>query len=261
MNKIAALQLPTLALSESRLDYYLKASKDNGANLVVLGEYVLNSFFTELLSMPKNMIKEQSLAKKESLIKFAKKYDIKIIAPFISVENKGLKKLCLMVSKDEVKSYEQQILMPYSHWNEEKFFINSCKKLKLFSFDYNDIKCAVCFGFEAHFDFFWNQIKAKKIDLLILPTASTFNSEQRWLEMLKTRAFLSSCAILRVNRVGKANNDDKWNFYGNTLYINAFAELTECLKDKEEMLIIQAEKSSEARKLWKFDSIARKYNS
>lgn len=30
MSKIAALQFPTLALSESRLDYYLKASKDNG---------------------------------------------------------------------------------------------------------------------------------------------------------------------------------------------------------------------------------------
>ncbi len=44
MSKIAALQFPTLALSESRLDYYLKASKDNGANLVVLGEYVINSF-------------------------------------------------------------------------------------------------------------------------------------------------------------------------------------------------------------------------
>lgn len=45
MSKIAALQFPTLALSESRLDYYLKASKDNGVNLVVLGEYVINSFF------------------------------------------------------------------------------------------------------------------------------------------------------------------------------------------------------------------------
>ena len=67
MSKIAALQFPTLALSESRLDYYLKASKDSGANLVVLGEYVLNSFFTELLAMPKSMIKEQSEAKKRKL--------------------------------------------------------------------------------------------------------------------------------------------------------------------------------------------------
>lgn len=121
MSKIAALQFPTLALSESRLDYYLKASKDNGVNLVVLGEYVINSFFTELLHMPKNMIKEQSEAKKESLIKLAKKYELEIIAPYVSVEAKSYKKLCLKVTPNGVKSYEQQILMPYEHWNEEKF--------------------------------------------------------------------------------------------------------------------------------------------
>lgn len=66
MSKIAALQFPTLALSESRLDYYLKASKDNGVNLVVLGEYVINSFFTELLHMPKNMIKNKAKLKKKA---------------------------------------------------------------------------------------------------------------------------------------------------------------------------------------------------
>lgn len=121
MSKIAALQFPTLALSESRLDYYLKASKDSGANLVVLGEYVLNSFFTELLAMPKSMIKEQSEAKKESLIRLAKKHELEIIAPYISVETKGYKKLCLKVAPNHIKTYEQQVLMPYNHWNEEKF--------------------------------------------------------------------------------------------------------------------------------------------
>lgn len=65
MSKIAALQFPTLALSESRLDYYLKASKDNGANLVVLGEYVINSFY-RTFAYAKNMIKEQSEAKKKA---------------------------------------------------------------------------------------------------------------------------------------------------------------------------------------------------
>ncbi len=74
--------------------------------------------------MPKNMIKEQSEAKKESLIKLAKKYELEIIAPYVSVEAKSYKKLCLKVTPNGVKSYEQQILMPYEHWNEEKFFSN-----------------------------------------------------------------------------------------------------------------------------------------
>ena len=41
---VCALQLPTQPMSESRLDYYFRICADEGARLVVLGEYVLNSF-------------------------------------------------------------------------------------------------------------------------------------------------------------------------------------------------------------------------
>lgn len=257
MSKIAALQLPTLPLSNARLDYYLKACKDSGANLVVLGEYVLNSFFTELLKMPKNMIKEQSESKKESLIKLAQKYKLNIIAPWVSVESKGYKKLCLKVSTDEIKSYEQQILMPYAHWNEENFFNNHCEKLKLFTFMYENLKCALLFGFETHFDTFWQLILQKQLDLIIVPCASTFNSAQRWRELLKTRAFLSSTAILKVNRIG--GNDEEWKFYGDSFFVDAFGQMSESLSDKEEMLIVEVSKASEAKKLWNFDKITKKF--
>ncbi|MCH5335982.1 MAG: carbon-nitrogen hydrolase family protein [Campylobacter sp.] len=257
MSKIAALQFPTLALSESRLDYYLKASKESGADLVVLGEYVTNSFFTELLTLPKSMIKEQSETKKQSLTQLAKKYELEIIAPLVSVENKGYKKLCLRVSPHSLKSYEQQILMPYEHWNEQKFFSNKTNQIKLHHFTYVGLKCALLFGFEAHFDIFWQEIMAKKIDLVIIPTASTFSSKQRWEELLKTRAFLNSTSILRVNRIGKQS--EEWNFYGDTLFIDAFGEIKERLGSEEEMLIIEPNKASEARKLWAFDKILTKF--
>lgn len=261
MSKISALQLPTLSLSESRLDYYLKASKDNGANLVVLGEYVINSFFSELLTMPKNMIKEQSQTKKDSLVKLCKKYDLEIIAPFVMVENKGYKKVCLKFSTNKIQTYEQQILMPYAHWNEEKFFINKCEEIKLFTFNYDGYKCALMFGFEVHFDIFWQKIISKKIDLVIIPNCATFESQKRWEELLKTRAFLNSCAILRVNRIGNLKNEDyEWKFYGDSMYIDAFGEVINKLNDKEEMLIIDLEKSNQARNLWNFEKINKKFN-
>lgn len=260
MSKIAALQLSTLPLSDARLNYYLKACKDSGANLVVLGEYVLNSFFTELCTKSKQLIKEQSESKKASLAEFAKKYELTIIAPYVSVENKGLKKLCLKVSPSEIKSYEQQILMPYAHWNEDKFFCNHSEKLRLFTFSYQNLKCALLFGFEAHFDAFWQLILQKKLDLVIMPCANTFESKQRWRELLKMRAFLSSTAILRVNRIGQAKSGSEvWEFYGDSLYVDAFGQIKECLSDKEEMLIIDTPKASEAKKLWGFDKIIKNY--
>ena len=63
MSKIAALQLSTLPLSDARLDYYLKACKDSGANLVVLGEYVLNSF------LPSFALCQSSLSKSKARVK------------------------------------------------------------------------------------------------------------------------------------------------------------------------------------------------
>lgn len=258
MSSVVALQFPTLALSESRLDYYLKAAKESGANLVVLGEYVLNSFFSELKTMPKSMIKEQSESKKESLIKLSKKYDLTIIAPLISTENDGFKKICIKVNPQGIKNYEQQILMPYAHWNEEKFFNNKkTDKLKLFTFTHEGLKCALLFGFEAHFDIFWQMIMKKKIDLVIIPTASTFDSNQRWLELLKTRAFLNSTNILRVNRIGNLKQENEWKFYGDSFFIDAFGEVQEQLGDQEEMLVVEVSKASEARNLWGFEKIIK----
>ena len=58
--KIAALQLSTQALSNARLDYYLRICEQKDVRLVALGEYVLNNFFTELKQMPVDLVKEQS---------------------------------------------------------------------------------------------------------------------------------------------------------------------------------------------------------
>ncbi len=55
--KIAALQLSTLPLSNSKLDEYFNKCYNEDADVAVLGEYVLNSFFKELVKMPKYMIK------------------------------------------------------------------------------------------------------------------------------------------------------------------------------------------------------------
>ena len=158
-----------------------------------------------------------------------------------------------------VKSYEQQILMPYTHWNEAKFFINKTDKIKLFSFTYEKLKCALLFGFETHFDLFWQEIRAKKIDLVIVPSVCTFGSQKRWEELLKTRAFLNQVSILRVNRIGSAKHSEEWKFYGDSFFIDAFGEMKDRLGGEEEMLIAQPQSANEARKIWTFDKIIKDY--
>ena len=73
---VAALQLPTLGMNATRLEFYLKQAKSRGVDLLLFGEYVMNHFFKEFATMSPNMVKEQSRKHVELLKGFSKKYDI-----------------------------------------------------------------------------------------------------------------------------------------------------------------------------------------
>jgi len=106
------------------------------------------------------------------------------------------------ISGRSVTYYPQQFLINYPHWNEEAFFANAIEPVKsplIFSID--GFKFAVMGGFEIHFDPIWDAISSKNIDAVLMPSASTFDSHNRWRELIKMRAFTHNCYILRANRV------------------------------------------------------------
>lgn len=262
MSKICALQLATQPMSDLRLDYYFKICSQEDARLVALGEYVLNSFFKELETMPRSIVKEQSERKRDSLLNLASKYDVTIIAPIVLSKGNNFTKVVAKFSPGGVKFHEQQILMPYSHWNEAKFFANAQEgELNFMTFMHDKLKIGVMFGFEAHFDASWTYMMSKKVDVVVMPTASTFFSENRWEELLKTRAFLNNIYILRVNRVGNHKvTAGQWNFYGDTMLIDPLGEVETSLGNSEEMLIAKVSKQKvvNARNLWEFKKILHK---
>lgn len=261
--KICVLQLPTLPMSENRIDYYIKIAKDNDSKIVLMGEYVLNSFFNELTKMPKSIIKEQTAHKKELFEKLAKKYNITIIAPIILLKSNGIFKVCAKFTPTNTKFFEQKFLINYSHWNEDKFFANSNNfdKNSDFSmpiFSQDGFKFGIAFGFEAHFDIIWQHFMQKKVDCVLMPTASTFESNERWEMLLKTRAWLNSVFIIRANRIGKTQFlDRECDFYGNSFAIDPNGEMINALRNEEGVMLCNIEKSeiNEARKLWNFKKI------
>lgn len=264
--KICVLQLPTLSMSENRIDYYIKIAKDNKSEIVLIGEYVLNSFFNELKKMPNSIIKEQTVHKKELFLKLSKKYNIVIIAPLIIVKNNEIYKVCAKFSPNKIKIFNQQFLINYSHWNEENFYSNS-KNFNIDTdfnmpiFSLNNFKFGIAFGFEAHFDIVWKYFMQKNVDCILMPTASTFDSNERWEMLLKMRAWLNSVFIIRANRIGKTQFLDKeCDFYGNSFAIDPNGELVNALKNEEGVMLCNIEKNeiNEARKLWKFKKILDK---
>ncbi len=253
---IGALQLPTLGMNATRLEFYLKRASERGAEVMLLGEYVLNHFFRELEGMSKNMLKEQTKKHLKMLESFSKEYNIIFIAPIVKVKRKKLYKTIAKITPKNTKFYEQQILIPYEHWDEADFFDNEVKALKKpMIFRHKGFKIAVMAGFELHFDPFWDEVRRKKVDLVLLPTASTFGSHKRWEQIIKSRAFLYGVYILRANRLGEfADKDVKWRFYGDTMLVNPEGEIEMQLEDKESMLIEPISKKvvKEHRDSWKF---------
>ncbi len=254
--RVAALQLSTLPLSNTKLDNYLKTCSKKGVRVVVLAEYVINTFFKELQNMPKMLIAEQTRHKIEALSHYASVYNLIIIAPIVLIEEEKIYKAIGKFTPEGAEFVNQNFLINYTHWNEDAFFDNEkSDSISFIHFNYNGISYAAINGFDIHFDQVWIEMVKKGIEVVLVPSVSTFGSNQRWNEILKSRALLNSMYILRVNRVGTYNDDESlWMFYGETYLINPFGEIENSLNSKEELLIININQSevNEAKETWKF---------
>lgn len=261
MSLVSALQLPTLPMNEAKLDYYARVCDKKDIRLVVLGEYVLNSFFKELENMPKGMIKVQSKHKIKMLKNLSKTYNLTIIAPIVRVIDNKVTKSILKSSPKSMRYYPQYFYINFKHWNEDSFFYQEEFKYTLPTFTHEGIKYGLIMGFELYFDYVWNYVDKKNVDVVLLPSVSTFESQDRWNELLKCRALTHNVYILRVNRVGSfLQKSQSWNFYGNSSLIDPYGEIKERLGSEEAMLVVDIRKSEvkEAKKLWKFNSSLRK---
>jgi len=257
---IGALQLPTLGMNATRLEFYLRNAKERGARTLLFGEYVLNHFFREIEEMPRSMVKEQTKTHFTLLQRMSAEYDISFIAPMVLVKKKRYYKSILHISPKKTDYYYQQILMPYEHWNEKRFFSNDTDSpiSGPMIIDIDGFKAAVMSGYELHFDEMWRDLGRKKVDIVFLPTASTFGSHNRWRELIKSRAFLSGCYILRANRLGEySDGKNRWRFYGDTMLVNPEGEVEMMLEDRESMLIEPIKRSmvKEHRKSWRFERL------
>jgi len=252
--KVAVIQTATLPYEKAKVNYFLSILRSKGVKLVVIGEYVLNLFFKDLENTPINFIAQQSEHQLKLFKKLANRYNMIIIAPLIVVKNNEVYKAFCKFSPKSVRFYYQQILMPYSHWNEKKFF--ATKENKPLIFNINNIKVAILPGFESHFDEFWKYFRDNNVELVVVPSVGTFNSAKRWEDMLKSFAFLNNCYVLRANRVGKWED---WKFYGESFLVDPNGIVIEKLGNQEELLVAEISKSEvkNAKKEWEFKNLRK----
>lgn len=262
--RAAVLQLSSQGLSSTKLYNYIRMAHKNGVKVLLLGEYILNPFFKELQEMSVGMIKEQAEHQSKILKELCATYDLTIVAPIILVKGSKVYKATAKFAPKSTAYYQQQLLINYQHWNEEKFFSNQTTTLKSpLIFKQDGIKFAVINGFELHFDEIFSFIASKNVDAVLVPSVSTFDSYERWKNLILMRAFTHNCYILRANRIGEYKDKElTWNFYGDSVLASPNGELTAHLGNKEELMIVDLEHSEvlAAKKFWGFHDKNKKLN-
>lgn len=260
--RIASLQLSSQGMSSTKLYNHIRIAHKQGVKVLVLGEYILNPFFKELQTLSASMIKEQADFQTKILKELSTSYSMIIIAPLIIIKKQKAYKTIAKFAPSSTSYYEQQLLINYSHWNEEKFFANEKKPLQTpLVFRVDGIKFAIMSGFELHFDEFFSLLKPKNIDCILVPSVSTFDSYERWKSLIQTRAFTNNCYILRANRIGDfIDKDYTWKFYGDSLLASPDGDLLQHLGNKEELMIVDIEHSEvvNSRRAWGFKDIINK---
>jgi len=256
------LQLSAQGMSSTKLYNYIRIAHKKGVKVLLLGEYILNPFFKELQTLSTAMIKEQALHQSKILKELAFKYGMTIVAPLILVKKKRVYKTIARFSPNSTSYYQQQILINYAHWNEEKFFSNEIKSIQApLIFKVDGFKFAVMNGFELHFDEIFSELSSKNIDCILVPSVATFESYERWKTLILSRAFTSNCYILRANRIGEyIDKNYDWKFYGDSLLASPNGELLEHLGNKEELMIVNMNHSDvvQSRRLWGFKEAINK---
>lgn len=260
--RVAVLQLSSQGMSSTKLFNYVRIANKKNIKVLVLGEYILNPFFKELESLSTSMIKEQALHQVKILKELSSTYGITIIAPLVIVKKQKIYKTIAKFAPTSISYYQQQLLINYSHWNEEKFFDNPIERLQApLVFKIDGFKFAIMSGFELHFDELWKKISNKKVDCVLLPSVSTFDSYERWKNLITSRAFTHNCYVLRANRIGEYKNKEfNWQFYGDSLLASPNGEVISHLGNKEELMIVDMSHTTvvKARRSWGFKEMINK---
>lgn len=260
--KAAVLQLNAQGMSSTKLYNYIRIASKKGVKVLLLGEYVLNPFFKELEHMSVSMIKEQALHQIKILKDLTYTYNMLIIAPLIIVKKEKVYKCIAKFAPSSTSYYNQQILINYPHWNEEKFFANGIKQLQSpMIFKVDGFKFAVLNGFELHFDELFAKLRNKNIDCLLVPSVATFDSYERWKALITTRAFTHNMYVLRANRIGEYQDKEfLWKFYGDSILASPNAELLSHLGNTEELMIVDMSHTDvvRSRRTWGFKEAINK---
>jgi N-carbamoylputrescine amidase len=235
---------------------FLSMAAKNKVNIVCFPELFLMSWFLQDKS-PEKILENIKAAEdlNGKTVSFfreqAKKFNTVIILPFFEkYENNYYNSSVVISEEGGIIGVYRKVHLPDVEYYYEKSYFLSGDGFPVFKTSFGNIGIQMCW------DNFYPEsariLAIKGAEIIFAPTASAFNTNDKWFLSISANAFLNGLYILRVNRVGK---DNPLDFYGKSFcvapggnIIDDFAGINECAL----IYNIDTKEVERARENWPF---------
>ncbi|MCX7990437.1 MAG: hypothetical protein N2999_00165 [Proteobacteria bacterium] len=215
MIKIAGIQFHSkkdVGENLSKSKSFMDIAVDEGAKIIAFPELFLTEWFPA--EMREEYFKLAESYKGES-VKFYRDYSKKnkviLIVPFFEKYGRSFYNSTAVIEKGRIIGIYRKVHIPQIPLWEEKYYFRSGDSLPVFNTSICKIGIQICWD-----NFFFEGYRCLALngaELVVTPTASAMNTQNRWRIVISTQALLNNIFIFRVNRVGKERYQE---FYGNS---------------------------------------------
>ncbi len=257
MVKIAAIQYCASTGGDrvlKKAGQYLEAAAAKGAKIACFPELFAWEWFPSAASdEPFAYAEPLGGPVTSKMAELAATHSIAVVCPFFEKSEDGKYYNSAAVfdaSGETVGVYRKMHLPDVEYYEERHYFTPGDGGFPVFEVE--GVKLGVQICWDNFFPEGFRALALSGAEVVILPTAAAFASQERWLAMAVSHAIANGIYVIRVNRIG---DDGDLHFYGGSFCVRPDGELTTApLEMKEGILLIDYDPKllGDSRKAWPF---------
>lgn len=262
MLKVAAVQLTVgsdTARTLKKAEQYVMAASDKGAKIICFSQLFAWPWFPgEKADEPFETAEELGGPVTGRVAEIAAKYCVSIICPFFERGEGGKFYNSAAVFDSEGKTvgvYRKVHLPALKGWEEKHYFTPGDTGFPVFEVE--GVKLGIQLCWDNFFPEGFRALAKGGAQLVFVPTAAAYDSQERWLAMSVSHAIANGLYVVRVNRAGSEAGLD---FYGKSFCVRPDGELVaQPLEMNEGVLLgeFDPELVKATRAAWPFESDRR----
>jgi len=226
MVKVAAIQVAASTDVERNLRkaaQYLEVAAGRGARIACLPELFSTPWFPREASAAHDLAEAVDGHLLAEIASLATRLGVAIVCPFFERSGPGVyhNAAVLVDAQGKLAGHYRKVHVPQIPlWEERQHFAPGDLGFPVSSVD--GVRVGVQLGWDNFFPEGFRALALAGAQIIFLPTAAAFASQERWLAMAVSHAVANGVYVVRVNRVG---SDHGLDFYGQSFVVRPDGEL------------------------------------